>query len=168
MKILECSSRGDKRFSAFYANVTVFGRTTNIERHYQSCKRFNDENIKKAKGQTPDYIFVNGVRLDVKYLTPYYKLLWVKYLDENLELVIYAAQFDDYNDMFKGKSINCQADVIGQYVKQGRDSILQEEFVEEFIEILSNEYRNLTPEEELAYAKGLKKLSSPTGRKLEL
>ena len=41
MKILECSSAGDKRFSAFYALVDVFGVTNSIERHYQSVKRID-------------------------------------------------------------------------------------------------------------------------------
>lgn len=134
MKILECSSKGDKRFSAFYAEVEVFGRRTNIERHYQSCKRFNDTTIKKAKGKAPDYIVVNNIKLDVKFLTPFYKLLWLKYLDSNPALVEYAKQFDDYNDIFKGKSINCQADVIRQYIKEGRESILQDELVMEFLD----------------------------------
>lgn len=134
IRILECSSKGDKRFSAFYANIEMFGRCTNIERHYQSCKRFNDSTITKAKGRTPDYIVLGGKELDCKYLTPYYKLLWCKYLDENPELVEYASQYDDYNDIFKGKSINCQADVIRQYIKQGRETIIDE--CRELIDIL--------------------------------
>ena len=35
MKILECSSKGDKRFSAFYAKLNVFGK---IERKYKRVK----------------------------------------------------------------------------------------------------------------------------------
>ena len=126
IRVLECSSKGDKRFSAFYANIEIFGRYTNIERHYQSCKRFNDPTIIKAKGKKPDYIVLDGRELNCKYLTPYCKLLWCKYLDENLGLVEYASQYDDYNDIFKGKSINCQADVIRQYIKQGRETIIDE------------------------------------------
>lgn len=137
IKILECSSKGDKRYSAFYANVTVFGRNTNIERHYQSCKKFNDPTITKAKGLQPDFIEIKGKKLDKKYLTPWYKLLWVKYLDNNPDLVEYASQFDDFHDIFKGKNtINCQADVIRQYIKQGRESIIEE--CKEFIELLKS------------------------------
>ncbi len=48
---LECSSRGDKRFSAFYAKVN--GRT--IEEQYQEVKIFEDGstglNWKYAKGR---------------------------------------------------------------------------------------------------------------------
>ena len=140
INILECSSKGDKRFSAFYAYVTLYGRNTNIERHYQSCKKFNDPSITKVKGLQPDYIIINGKELDKKYLTPYYKLLWVKYLDEHPELVEYASQFDDFHDIFKGKNtINCQADVVRQYIKQGRQSIMNEDMVKEFNKELKSE-----------------------------
>lgn len=141
MNTLECSSKGDKKFSAFYAYTTVFGIYDSIEHHYQNCKRFNIQPI-KIKGASPDYIEIYGIKLDKKYLTPYYKLLWVKYLDNNKDLVEYAEQFDDYNDIFKGHSINCQADVIRQYVKQGRSSIMNEELVKEFCNILRKEYLN--------------------------
>lgn len=143
MNILECSSKGDKRFSAFFAWITLYGKNANIETHYQSCKRFNNNintmSANNAKGMKPDYIVINGKELDNKYLTPYYKLLWVKYLDINPNLVEYASQFDDFHDMFKGKNtINCQADVIRQYVKHGRKSIMEEELVKDLISELKN------------------------------
>lgn len=73
MKILECSSKGDKRFSAFFAYVEIFGKNT--------------------------------------------------------ELVEFAKQYDDFNDIFKGKdTINCQADSIRKYIKQGRDFIIEENY----------------------------------------
>lgn len=131
-RILECSSKGDRRFSSMYAKVTIFGVYDTIENHYQNCKFFYSM-PKKVKGATPDKIIVNNRILDKKYLTPFYKLLWVKYLSQHEELVEYAKQFDDYNDMFNGKSINCQADVIRQYVVQGKQSIYDEELVIEFI-----------------------------------
>ena len=140
MKILECSSKGDKRFSAFYARVTVFGKWDSIENHYQLCKRFDDiipKTWKDAKGKTPTHIHINGKDLELKYLTMFYKLLWMKYLDNNKNLVEFASTFDDFNDIFKGKkSLNCQADVIRQYIKQGRESIWEE--CKELIDILKN------------------------------
>lgn len=139
MNILECSSKGDKRFSAFYAYVKVYGKLTSIENHYQGAKKFYDETIINPKGKKPDYMQIGAKKLDIKYLTAWYKLLWVKYLDQNQELVEYAAQFDDYKDMFKTKHVkNCQADVIRQYVKQGRSSILKEQDVIELLNILKN------------------------------
>lgn len=129
MKILECSSKGDKRFSSLYAKVKVFGKYDSIENHYQLCKRFGDYIPKTwgdCKGRRPAHIHLNGIDMDIKYLTPFYKLLWCKYLDKHPSLVEYAKQFDDFHDMFKGNSINCQADVIRQYVKKGRASIIEE------------------------------------------
>jgi len=139
-KILECSSKGDKRFSALFAKVKVFDVFDSIETHYQLCKLFANEkgdmvsasNWKEVKewqknGLKPVKIKIQDIILPIDYLTSYYKLLWVKYLDANKGLVQYANQFDDFNDMFKGKAtMNCQADVVRQYVKEGRGSILQE------------------------------------------
>ena len=137
MKILECSSKGDKRFSAFYAMVSIDNVNKSIENHYQKCKRVNGKVINNGKGVNPDYIFIRGKALDKKYLTPYYKLLWVKYLDKNKDLVEYLKQYDDFTDMFKTKNtINCQADVIRQYIKLGRESIINEDIVKEFISII--------------------------------
>lgn len=136
-KILECSSKGDKRYSAFYARVKIFGKTDSIENHYQLAKRFNDyapETFRDAKGKIPTHFHLNGVDCNVKYLSSFYKMLWVMYLDKSPTLVQYASRFDDYNDIFKGKSINCQADVIRQYIKEGRQSIIEE--CKEFIKLL--------------------------------
>lgn len=141
MKILECSSKGDKRFSAFYAYIKLYGVSDSIEHHYQNCKRFNVKPF-KIKGTVPDYIEINNTKYESKYLTPFYKLLWVKYLDEHKDLVEYAKEFDDFNDIFKGKSINCQADVIRQYIKFGRKSIMTEDLVIEFIKLIKEKETN--------------------------
>lgn len=128
-KILECSTKGDSRYSALCAKVTAFGKTDTIENFYQLSKRFGDyvpKNFKDAKGKNPSHIHINGLDLETKYLSQWYKLLWVKYLDKNPYLVEHAKTFDEYNDIFKGRSINCQADVIRQYVRQGRQSLLDE------------------------------------------
>lgn len=143
MKVLECSSKGDKRFSALFAKVNVSGLFDSIENHYQLCKRGVDEdgNVivpkdwKDLKGKKVDYFVVNDIRFPASYLSQYYKLLWVKYLDANPALVKYASQFDYFNDIFKGKSVNCQADVVRQYVKEGRKSIMDE--CQSFIRVLN-------------------------------
>jgi len=131
-KILECSSVGDKRFSSFYAIVNYGGVSTSIENHYQNSKHWYEGRPKKTKGETPDAMRIltpDGAKIvefPLAFLTLWFKLLWLMYLDANQELVMYAMEFDDYNDIFKGKSINCQADVIRQYVKEGRDSVYYE------------------------------------------
>lgn len=137
IKYLECSSAGDKRFSAFYAKTSFYGVEDSIENIYQSVKRDKNDN-KVGKGRRVDHICIKGKRLDVKYLTPLYKMLWVKYLDNNLELVEYAKGFTAFGDKFRGKAINCQADVIRDYVKKGRNSIMKSDDVIEFTRVLKS------------------------------
>ena len=128
--ILECSTKGDIRYSAFNAHVTMFGINNTIEKHYQLCKRFGSDtppdDWRFCKGKTPTHIVINNMKLDVRFLTQWYKLLWLTYLDNMPDLVEYAKKFDDFNDIFKGKSVNCQADVIRQYIKMGRESIVRD------------------------------------------
>lgn len=138
-KRLECSSEGDRDFSAHYAWVDVFGLRKPIEYHYQMSKMFDLGTVngvknvigpmkttKLAKGRKPVKVKVGNFILPVRFLSQWYKLLWLKYLDANPELVRYASQFDEFTDKFRGKSLNCQADVIRQYVKEGRESILKD------------------------------------------
>lgn len=128
-KILECSSKGDKRFSAFYARVKAWNKVDSIENHYQLCKRFGDyvpKTWKDAKGKTPTHIHLHGKDYELRFLEQWYKMLWIEYLDKHPELVEFASGYDEFNDIFKGKSINCQADVIRQYVKNGRDCLIED------------------------------------------
>ena len=115
-KSLECSSKGDKRFSAMYAKVEAFGVIDTIEHHYQKSKRdASGQPVKK--GQPVDHMVLNRRKYPAEMLTDWYRLLWVKYLDQNPELVEYARQFEEFTDMFRTKNtINCQADVIRDYV----------------------------------------------------
>lgn len=138
MNILECSSKGDKRYSAFYAKIKLFSKYDSIENHYQLCKRIGDfvpTTWRDVKGKKPTHIHINGKDYDLKYTVAFYELMWVKYLNEHLDLVEYAKQFDDFHDMFKSKNaIVCQADVIRDYVKNGKEYILNKH--KEFIELL--------------------------------
>lgn len=117
MKILECSSIGDKRFSAFYAHVEFNGIIDTIENHYQSVK-FKQNGVHCKKGEPVHHIVLFNQELSPKLLTPFYRYLWYKYLRNNPELVAYARQFDDFNDKFRGKSINCQADCIRAFINK--------------------------------------------------
>lgn len=122
---LECSSKGDKRFSALYAKINFLGVYDTIENHYQKCKR-KSNNQKVKKGEKPDYIIVNNHKLTTNFLTPLYKLLWFIYLEKNEELVQYASSFDTFSDMFKGKNtINSQAEVIREYI-QNKKSLIKD------------------------------------------
>lgn len=153
LKTLECSSKGDKRFSAFYAKTKFVGIMDSIEMHYQLCKRFDDiespdlrgswkekqEYCKKVKGKNPDFIVIANRKLDSRFLSPFYKLLWAKYFEENPELISFASEFDEFNDIFKGSALNCQADVIRQYIKEGKESVLCD--CKELIDILKKKTR---------------------------
>lgn len=138
--VLECSTCGDQRFSAFGAKVRVFGHEDTIEFHYQLSKGFNNRskpNIRESwhkkmtyigtiKGKQWDYFDLNGKKMDSHLIFQWYHLLWINYLDNNPKLIEYLKLFDDYNDVFKGKSLACQADSIRKYIKNGRESLLAE------------------------------------------
>lgn len=122
MRVLQVSTRGchlGKQFSAFNAKVLYNGEIKSIEEHYQSAKRFNGEKLlaKQAKGKKPTEVNIYGKNYSPTMLTPFYYLLWFKFYSENNELVDRARAYDDYNDMFKGGSINCQADTLRLYIR---------------------------------------------------
>lgn len=125
-KVLECSSRGDKRFSALFAQVEVYGIIDTIENHYQLAKRFPwvPKTWREAKGKKPLYIEIGGQQFPVQYLSQWYACLWLKYLDQHPELVKYARQFDSYHDAFARPGKNSQAEMIRLYVKEGRNAML--------------------------------------------
>ena len=131
-KVLECSSKGDRRFSAMYAKVEAFGVLDTIENHYQKSKRSADGGSVK-KGEPVDHMVLNGSKFPVAMLTDWYRLLWIKYLDANPELVKFAGKFDEFTDMFRGKNtLNCQADVIRDYIANREKLLLSaDELVKE-------------------------------------
>lgn len=125
-KVLECSSKGDKRFSALYAKVSVNNVFDSIENHYQKAKTFKDENgnlmqydnWKEAKGKKPIAFNISGYYLPLRFGAMFYSLMWYKYLKGNPSLEKVLEQFDIYNDLFKSKkSYVCQADVIRDYME---------------------------------------------------
>ena len=97
---LECSSRGDKRFSAFYARID--GRS--IENHYQAAKRFEDGSTgltwRQAKGRKA----VNQAEC-----AELYRLLWVAYIEANPHLLPIIQQASGLSDMFGQPGHCCQA-----------------------------------------------------------
>lgn len=125
------------------AKVTLFGVTSTIENWYQLSKCFNSKRPKSVnqakhiqhKGHSPTSFFVGNREFDVKYLSSWYEMLWMVYLKQNPDLVEYAKQFDEFSDCFKrANTINCQADVIRDYVNLGRDGMVERN--REFLDIL--------------------------------
>lgn len=97
---LECSSRGDKRFSAFCAKVN--GKS--IEEQYQAAKIFEDGSTgltwRQAKGKKP---------INIDEVSKLYKELWRRYLLDNPSLLRGIKQASGLSDMFGQEGHNCQA-----------------------------------------------------------
>lgn len=100
---LECSSRGDKRFSAFYARIKSRGNKS-IEELYQAAKIFADGTTglswRAAKGRKP----INTA--EVKEL---YSALWDEYFTENPHLFEVLSDYNGFSDMFGQPGHQCQA-----------------------------------------------------------
>lgn len=100
-KVLECSIRGDRRFSSLFAKVTINGRERSIEEWFQDAKRTADGK-KAGKGKPFDYIVdpFTGDKLPGKEAQWLYRGLWITYFAKNPELVKYAEQFDEFTNCF--------------------------------------------------------------------
>lgn len=115
---LECSSRGDKRFSPFFAYIK--GYTKSIEDLYQGAKIFQDGktnlNWKEAKGKkciNPD---------EVREL---YDFLWEQYIIENPELQDVLVKQSGLSDMFGTEGGVCKADTLWRIRKKIIDGTLE-------------------------------------------
>lgn len=112
---LECSSKGDKRFSAFCAKVN--GRS--IEEQYQAFKIFDTGetrlNWREAKGRRA----VNQQEAAV-----FYRQLWEQYIDENPQLKTVLMSATGLSDMFGQHGHVCQADVLWDIRSKCEDDLL--------------------------------------------
>lgn len=103
---LECSSKGDRRFSAFYAKIQSLGNRS-IEDLYQHKKVFADGTTglgwRAAKGKTP----INGTECRV-----FYTWLWTQYFDENPALYAVLQKYNGFTDVFGQAGHCCQAEEI--------------------------------------------------------
>lgn len=120
---LECSSAGDKRFSAFFARVQAFDNRT-IEEIYQHAKVFKDGvtglSIREAKGKLPE---------NIKAVSLLYKLLWKQYITENPELIPTLLQYKGLSDRFGQPEHVCQATELWKI----RNSLILDKTFEEFM-----------------------------------
>lgn len=100
---LECSSKGDKRFSAFY--VIVNGKS--IEEQYQAAKIFEDGSTglhwKDAKGRRA---------VNAKECAELYENLWRQYISENPELLNVLKRASGLSDKFATKGSTNQAQIL--------------------------------------------------------
>jgi len=97
---LECSGKGDRRFSAFYARVN--GKT--IEEQYQAAKVFEDGSTgldwRRAKGRKA---------VNQEEVAKLYSQLWDKYIEEHPELLLVLKAASGLSDIFGQKGHCCQA-----------------------------------------------------------
>ncbi len=96
---LECSSLGDKRFSALYA--WVGGKT--IERRYQEAKQFDCGTIlhwRQRKGLKPS---------NVEECRALYSKLWDLYIEENPDLLPVIKEAAGLSDIYGKRGRACQA-----------------------------------------------------------
>jgi hypothetical protein len=100
---LECSSDGDRRFSAFFARIRGRGGKT-IEEIYQAAKVFRNGDtglpIDEAKGFRP---------VNVKECAELYATLWDEYIAENPRLLQPLLHARGLSDRFGRKGGVCQA-----------------------------------------------------------
>lgn len=97
---LECSTRGDRRFSAFCA--VVDGRS--IEDHYQAAKVFADGSTglswRQAKGRKA---------VNQNEVAALYSSLWDQYIEEHPELLAVLCAASGLSDIFGQPGRVCQA-----------------------------------------------------------
>jgi hypothetical protein len=102
---LECSSKGDKRFSALHARIKARGNKT-IEELYQASKVFPDGSTglgwREAKGRT-DCVNMGDCRM-------LYSILWREYIVENPELNLILNKASGLSDVFGQPGHACQAE----------------------------------------------------------
>ena len=106
---LECSSKGDKRFSAFYARLkepsAYEGKS--IEELYQYCKVFEDGvtglDWKEAKGKVP---------VNVEEARMFYSYLWDQYFKQHPELLDIIKEYNGFTDIYGQEGHACQAEEV--------------------------------------------------------
>jgi len=100
---LECSSKGDSRFSAFYARIKARDNKS-IEDIYQAAKIFSDGSTnlswKEAKG-------LKAANSEVT--KKLYAQLWNEYVKENRHLIEVLVQASGLSDIYGQPNHMCQA-----------------------------------------------------------
>lgn len=128
-KVLDCSIRGDRRYCALFAKVTIHGKEKSIEEWYQDAKRTTDG--KKAGKDKPfSYIIdpYTGNALPASDAEDLYCGLWIAYFNKHPEVVQYAEQFDDFADNYKNADDReiSNVDVIQAYIKGDRGALVSD------------------------------------------
>jgi hypothetical protein len=108
---LECSSKGDRRFSAFYARIKSRGNRT-IEEIYQASKVFDPPIIINGVAHTTGLCARDAKGLKAnnqQEVSELYSRLWDEYIRENPDLLHTLKEQSGLSDMFGQVGRNCQA-----------------------------------------------------------
>lgn len=105
---LECSTRGDTRFSPFYARPFCL-EGHSIEEAYHAAKVFDDGSTgltwRQAKQKSKD-----GHRItNYEECAKLYSFLWDQYIEENPDLLVVLCRATGLSDMFGREGSPCQA-----------------------------------------------------------
>lgn len=95
MRVLECSSKGDKRFSAFYAKLG----NRSIEEIFQS-RKLGEDGQPVGKGRKPAYVLIRDERHPLPMLSELYYALWHRYLTRHPSLIEFLESYDGFTDQF--------------------------------------------------------------------
>lgn len=101
---LECSSKGFRQFSAFYARVRGRGNRS-IEELYQAAKIFEDGSTGQTWRQAKGKKCVNQ-----KEVRALYSKLWDEYMAENPDLLPILKRATGLSDVFGQEGHACQAE----------------------------------------------------------
>jgi hypothetical protein len=101
---LECSSAGDKRFSAFCAEIHTTDGVRSIEEIYQAAKIFPDGRTgltwREAKGKKA---------VNQEQVARFYAKLWDIYIEQNPHLLDVLKEASGLQDRFGKPGHCCQA-----------------------------------------------------------
>ena len=100
---LECSTKGDKRFSAFYARIKSRNNLS-IEEIYQGAKILEDGSTNHS------WMDVKGKQaVNQKEVSELYSELWTEYFLENQYLINVLNEYNGFSDIFGQRNHCCQA-----------------------------------------------------------
>jgi hypothetical protein len=106
---LECSTKGDPRFSAFRAHLINHNFNT-IEQIYQSSKEFPPGSDVDMFGHMINWRHAKGKRcLNQEEVTQLYDNLWREYLKQSPDLIDILVKATGLSDMFGQPGSCCQA-----------------------------------------------------------
>lgn len=105
---LECSTKGDKRFSPFYARPSILGGFS-IEEAYHAAKVFEDGVTGLGWREAKDYRIAGHNVVNQDEVNQLYAELWDEYIEENPHLLVVLKEASGLSDMFGRPPGPCQA-----------------------------------------------------------